>query len=282
MCSRPSRLRHFIWILVAALAVPTLGAGPLLGASPGASGAPERNRFEDDRQADPVVRLRPLPGAEVLIPNFRAIFHADGSVTVQGGGTARVGAPTSGFAFTVDPIQGTYTTHRLGADELEALEPIQSFSGVNRTPVGEGAPGPFPKVTPGTWSGKVRVQAKDPVFIVLAETTAELSWIVANNGNVTWKSYRDTCSAANPSPLGTHWNITFCANAGTWSPSATRTCNDHSGSYQNFDFLDPAVATNVNQSVWLCGRNDAQFDYNWSHTDNGEAANLIGGSVVVN
>lgn len=281
MCSRLSRLRHLLWILAVAWAVPASGAGPLSGPLPDEVGAPERGRFEGDWRGGPVVRLQPLPDAEVLIPNFRAVFHADGSVTVQGGGTARAGAPTTGFAYTVDPIQGTYTTHRLGADELEAIEPLQSFSGVNRTPADEGAT-PFAKVSPGTWLGRVRVQAKDPPQIVLTETKAELKWTVAANGNVSWNSYSDGCWAANPSALGTHWSVTACANAGAWSPSATRVCNDHSGSYENFDFLDPAQVTTVSQSAWLCGRNDAIFDYNWSHTDGGEAAFLLGGSVVIN
>lgn len=280
MCPRLSRLRHLVWLLAAACAASALGSGPVLGAV----GAPERGRFGDDRPVDHIVRLQALPEAEVLIPNFRAVFHSDGSVTVQGAGIARVGAPTSGFAYSVDPVQGTYTTRLLGADELEEREPLLTFSGENRRPVsaGEGSPAPLTKVSPGTWWGRVRVQTKDPALIVLTETKAELTWTVAANGNVAWKAYSDGCWAANPSALGTHWSVTACANAGTWSPSATRTCNDHSGSYRNFDFLDTTQATNVSQSAWLCGRNDAMFDYNWSHTDSGEAAFLIGGSVVIN
>lgn len=242
-------------------------------------------RGDRDLRVLQVVRLQPQADAEILVPNFRAIVREDGSVTLTGSGRARVGAPTSGFDFEVDILAGTYTTRRLDPREIEELVPLQEAMGFNRTlsEPGDEGDAPLEKVSPGTWSGRVRVQTKDPAFIVLAETTVQLTWTVASNGTVAWKSYSDGCWAANPSSLGTHWFVTSCAaGGGPWYASGNRVCNDNSGSYHNWDFLNASQRTDSSHYAWLCGRNDAFFDYNWSYSDSGEAALLIFGSVVTN
>lgn len=258
----------------------TLSLILLLTLIPGLAAAEDRapRRSVD---VERVQELQPLPDAEVVIPGFKAFYLADGSVTISGKGRARAGAPVQGFDFEVDLASGTYTTRRLSRSEIQEREPLQKMLGENRQIDGRTPKKITAAISPGTWSGRVRVQTKDPAFIVLTETTAQLTWTVAANGNVSWNSYSDGCWAANPSSLGTHWSITACNSGGPWYPSATRVCNDHTGSYINWDFGDDNQSTTASQWAWLCGRNDAIYDYNWSHNDGGEFATLIYGSLVV-
>lgn len=271
------RPRMFSWCCTAIMTLVLAG----LPAAALAEEGPARG--DRDLPVQRVVRLQPLADAEVLVPNFRAIFHEDGSVTLTGSGRAKAGTPTSGFDFEVDVLAGTYTTRRLDPREIEELVPLQEAEGFNRALREPGDEAPVEKVSPGTWWGRVRVQTKDPAFIVLAETTIELTWTVAASGTVSWNSYRDACWAANPSSLGTHWFVSSCAaGGGPWYASGNRVCNDNSGSYYNWDFLIASLRTDSSHYTWMCGRNDAIFDYNWSYSDSGEAALAIYGSVVTN
>jgi hypothetical protein len=59
-------------------------------------------------------------------------------------------------------------------------------------------------------------------------------------------------------------------------------CNANNGRYYNWDFWSNTQITEVAQTAQLCGRQDAYYDYWWSHNDAGEAAYLIFGSVFLN
>jgi len=136
-------------------------------------------------------------------------------------------------------------------------------------------------IIPGTYTGRVRVQTKDPVFVVLTETMTQLTWTVSSSGAVTGaQPSSDSCWSANPSSLGTHWFVSSCSYGALYT-SAGRVCNDNQGGYYNYDFGDDNVITTVSQYVYVCGRNDAFYDYSWSHNDGGEFALLIYGSVVL-
>jgi hypothetical protein len=229
------------------------------------------------------LALAPAPDAEVVIPGFRALFLSDGSVTVRGEGQFRASSPTVGFDFEVDLVQGTYKTSRLNEAEIEERLPHQYRMERNPRlrPELEG-PRTNLKVSPGGWWGRVRVQTKDPAFIVLTETSTELAWTTFFDGTVDWDWWSDGCWAANPSSLGTHWFVSSCWSGPVWFTSASRVCHDHGGSYFNDDFMLDSLRTNASQYAIICGRNDALFDYNWSHNDSGEASLLIFGTVVLN
>lgn len=256
----------------------------LLLAVPSSAAEPDRERgARREIRVERVVTLRPLPGAEVVLPEVKAFHLSDGSVTIAGKGRARVGAPVQGFDYEVDLVRGTYTTRRLDPAEIAERQPLVESFGENRQPLPPA--GDLDRIAaavlPGTWYGRVRVQTKDPVFVVLTETTAELTWTVASAGTVAWNSYGDGCWSANPSSLGTHWFVSSCQGGAPWSPSSTRACNDNQGGYYNWDFGDANQSTTVSQWASLCGRNDAFYDYNWSHNDGGEYALLIYGSVLL-
>lgn len=274
---RSSRDKHFL-TLATVLGLLMLGPDLAAAAGPRVDQDPER-----DIKVERIVELEPMADAEVIIPGFKAFFLSDGSVTISGKGTARVGAPIHGFDFEVDLASGTYTTRRLDPREIEERKPLQEAFGENRQV--EPQDGKLKQitaaVTPGTWFGRVRVQTKDPAFIVLTETRTQLTWTVYSGGTVAWNNYGDGCWAANPSSLGTHWFVSYCQHGGPWYPSSTRVCNDNRGNYYNWDFLDNNQRTDASQWAWLCGRNDAIYDYNWSHNDSGEFSLFIYGSVVL-
>jgi hypothetical protein len=222
------------------------------------------------------VKLQPQPESEVIVPELKALFLSDGSVTVSGKGTAQADAPPQGFDFEIDLARGTYTTRRLDQQEIEERDRIEGRSAA------EGTQEPSTKaITPGSYTARLRVQTKDPAFIVLTETMTRLSWTVSSTGTVTGvQPSSDSCWAANPSSLGTHWFVSYCLNGALYT-SAGRVCNDNRGDYYNYDFGFDDQITTASQYVYACGRNDAIYDYNWSHNDGGESAILIYGSVVL-
>lgn len=238
---------------------------------------PDRERdVRREITVERAVKLQPEVGTEVIVPELKALFLSDGSVTLTGQGTARVNAPPQGFDFEVDLTRGTYVTRHLDQREIEKRglqDPAREERGKSRLDPAIEA------ITPGTWSGRVRVLTEDPVFIDLTETMTRLTWTVSSTGAVAWQSYSDSCWAANPSSLGTHWYVSSCAYGGPYTSSG-RICNNNSGSYYNYDFGFDEDITTASQTVYLCGRNDAMYDYNFTHNDGGEGALLIFGSVV--
>ncbi|HJX28650.1 MAG TPA: hypothetical protein VJ885_12105 [Thermoanaerobaculia bacterium] len=261
--------------------VPTVSLALLLIVSAGSASAADRDRERESRReikVERVVKLQPRAEAEVVVRDFKALFLTDGSVTVTGKGTVRAEAPPQGFDFEVDLARGTYTTRRLDQHEIEERDRLRESTRENQG--GEPLEPAIKAITPGTWFGRVRVQTKDPVFVVLTETMSSLTWTTSSTGTVTGSSpSTDSCWAANPSSLDTHWFTSSCAYGGLYASSG-RVCNDNTGSYYNYDFGDDADITTVSQYVYLCGRNDAMYDYSFTHNDGGEAALLIYGSVV--
>lgn len=269
--------QHFL-VLAASLALL-----PITSAASAAESAQARPS-ELEVRVERIVQLQPQADAEVMIPNFKALFLSDGSVSLRGSGTAIAGAEPQGYDFEVDLASGTYTTRKLDKQEIEErdrlekgdLKDQQSGDPIRR--VIEQA------ITPGTYRAGARVQTRDPVYVLLAETMTNLVWTVSSSGTVTGTTgSSDRCWAANPSSLGTHWYTQYCKN-GALYVSLGRVCNDNVGNYINYDFppLFPTPeSTTASHSVYVCGRNDATYNYNWSANHGGEASYLLTGSVVL-
>jgi hypothetical protein len=219
----------------------------------------------------------------VVIPNFTLLENEDGSVTLTGEGTANVFDRKTGFDFVVDRKRGTYSTKKIDPAKMEerSVELFQSGESTagDVAPPGDGAI--VPLVSPGHYYGRVRVVTRDPAFITLTETSTSLTWYVYSSGSVAWTNYSDGCWAANPSALGTHWYTSYCGYGSPWYASAYYACNANSGRYYNWDFGSNTQITEVAQTAKICGRNDAYYDYWWSHNDAGEASYLIFGSVFL-
>lgn len=239
---------------------------------------PDRKRpAEDSLQVKMAVKLQPQPEAEVILPRLKALYLSDGSVTLSGQGTVDARAPMHGYDFEVDLVRGTYKTRRLDRAEIEARERLQDSPREEQT-VYRLREDLQEKAT--VYCARVRVRTEDPVFVDLTETMTRLSWTISSTGALSSTYAADYCWAANPSSLGTHWYTNYCTYGGLYT-SAGRLCNDNTGDYYNYDFGLNSLITTANQYVYVCGRNDATYNYNWTHNDGGEGALLIFGSVVL-
>lgn len=260
--------------------VPTVSLALLLIFSSGSAFAvnPELERLaERNLKVELAVKLQPQPEAEVVIPQLKALFLSDGSVTLSGQGTVDASAPVHGYDFEVDLARGTYTTRRLDQLEIEERERLQGGPRKEQ-PVHRSREGLLEKAT--VYCARVRVRTEDPVFVDLTETMTRLSWTISSTGTLSSTYAADSCWAANPSSLGTHWYTNYCTYGGLYT-SAGRLCNANTGDYYNYDFGFDDQITTANQYVYVCGRNNATYDYNWTHNDGGEGALLIFGSVVL-
>lgn len=222
------------------------------------------------------MKLHSQPDAEVIIPELEALFLSDGSVTLSGKGTADARAPIHGYDFEVDLLRGTYTTRRLDRREIEERDRLQGSP--KEQPVYRSREEAREKAI--VYRARVRVRTKDPLLVDLTETMTRLSWTISPAGTLTSTYAADSCWSANPSSLGTYWYTSYCTYGGLYT-SGSRLCNDNQGDYYNYDFGSADQITTATQSVNVCGRNDALYDYSWSHNDGGEAALLIFGSVVL-
>lgn len=255
------------------------------------------------------IQLQPLLDTDVLIPDMKAEFLSEGSVTISGSGIYEVDGPPLAYQFEVDLVKGTYTTRLLDPSQLEKQVP-QKRRFKNRAPLDVGplaqfdvnpsvipaswvydGSNPFPlgylrreiAHRPGRWWGSVSVFTRDPPQLILTQTYSKLDWTVYSNGTVNWNYYDDSCWAANPSSVGTHWFVRSCWYGSVWRTNGnTQVCHNHDGSYYNYDFGNPGLRTDVYQWTQICGRNDGYFNYWWNHTDSGEYSSLIYGFIVLN
>jgi hypothetical protein len=269
---------HHFLVLAASLSLLSI-----VSAASAAEPALERPAALEVR-VDRVLQLEPRPDAEVVIPDFEALFLSDGSVTLHGKGTAKANAEPEGFDFEVDFAKGTYTTRKLSRQDIEERDRLEK-SDAGDQPSDDAIQGIVDKaIAPGSYRAGARVQTRDPVFILLAETMTNLVWTVSSTGTVTGTTgSSDSCWAANPSALGTHWYTQYC-KYGALYVSLGRVCNDNAGNYINYDFppLFPTPeSTTASHTAYVCGRNDGTYNYNWSATHGGEANSLLTGSVVL-
>lgn len=263
------------------LVIPAFFVLLLMGASSASAAQSGRERLaEPEIRVERTLKLRPQAGTEVKVSEFKALFLSDGSVSVQGQGTAVANTEPQGFDFEVDLIRGTYSTRRLDPQEIEERDRLRDELLGDREE--EELPAPDTKaIMPGTRFARARVQTKDPVNILLAETMTSLTWSTSSTGTVTGISpSTDSCWAANPSSLGTHWFNSYCAYGALYLSSG-RVCNSNSGDYYNYDFVFPDWITTASHYVYVCGRNDGTYNYNFTYTDGGEGSLLITGTLVL-
>lgn len=230
------------------------------------------------------VKLKPQVGTEVALPDFKATFYSDGKVRVGSAGTYSVNAPTQVIQFEVDTVKGTYKTKVVSPEEYEERTGLRLKSNdllINKNFRGGATESDLPAKNQGDWWGSVKVKTLDPVTVDLTATTTELAWRVFWDGTVNWLWTVRSCWAANPSALGTHWFVDSCQRGIPWFASWTKVCNQTSGSYHNTDF---PLSDNHYADQWtlICGRNDAMFEYNWTHEDMGPFSGLIFGWLVLN
>lgn len=235
------------------------------------------NPVDRERDRDPravtgvlrIVKLRPHPMAEVVIPEFHAIYLEDGSITLNGQGVVDVGTPSQGYRFEVDLVRGTYMTHHLSVGESD---------GATFNDSAEGRVSATEPYTVGTYRAELKVETADFIGIVLTQTSSSVEWDVDSTGRVFWRAGYDVCWANPETPAFTTWYRERCEYGDAWYSNNT-ICNNMEGWYINWDYGYDSQSTTAHDYVVLCGRNDGAINYNWSHSDAGEDAGNISGQV---
>ncbi len=212
------------------------------------------------------VYLRPdSTKTDVHLEFVRVEIVSPSRIKVEAKGVYNVNLPPFAFSLNIDLAQKTYIAHRITLPTKGSSLDASPNTYVARPAI-------------------VRLQTKDPAFITLNETTDYLRWKVNDNGTVTYLAWDDSCWAANPSPVGTHWYCEWCTNDPPWYEyygHHEAVYNTASGHYINWDFGDPNLSTEVYHSITIKGKNDGNFVYWISYTDWGEYAWLLHHSVVV-
>lgn len=224
-----------------------------------------------------IVQLEPQPDAEVVIPNLSAIVLSDGSVKLRGSGAAMPNAEPHGFDYQVDFANGTYTTRKLDKQEITERDRVEKSQLNDQQPesVVEAA------IAPGYYGIRFKVQTKDPVNILLAETMTSLVWTVSSTGAVTGTTASQDGCWANPETFfNTHWFTSYCQRGGLYG-SPGRVCNDNAGEYYNWDYWTPNISTTASHWVWVCGHSDSVAYYDWSAIHRGEDWPFLTGSVII-
>lgn len=229
--------------------------------TPNYSSAQEKDKTDkNNRKVVKKIKLKPTKDAEVIIPDFEATFYDDGMRSVGSTINGAVDVPAPSFDFEVDLANGTYKTTQVDLDEANLEERSTQDGQVGTLAV------------PGDYVWKVRIVGKDPVFIVVNETTNRLAWRAYSNGSVAWLSYIDRCYAPSPSEGNTNWFVTSCTKSAPYYPSGTvpRVRNWVDGHYINWDWENPNISTTVDHYISLTGFNDGTFTLDWDYHDAGE------------
>jgi len=89
--------------------------------------------------------------------------------------------------------------------------------------------------------------------------------------------------AVNPSPINTHWYISYNTHWGPYFGSgSTNVSKDVYGVYYNYDWGWDDESTHVSQHVKIQGNNNATYTYFWNHSDWGEDSWAIWGVITLN
>lgn len=227
--------------------------------------------------------LTPDKNSEVILDAVEIKTAPDGTITIEANGGPIDGMPMFAYDISIDTRQGTYKTELVPLSDVKIYPSQQGSSGDNKDNSENSWSSPNNvqplAIAPGTYQAKILVQTLDPVFLVLAQTTNYLKWTVSSSGSVQWKSYTDGC-AGFPTPLGTHWYVSSCPSNLPYYRSGIA-YNEAAGTYYNWDWGNPNLATYSSHWVSVGGKNDGHCTYSWTYSDWGEDATLTWGRRVV-
>ena len=92
-------------------------------------------------------------------------------------------------------------------------------------------------VSPGVYDATVSLRTRDLPNWTITKTTDRLKWIVYSGGSVDWLYWYVRWYAVNPSPIDTHWYITYNTHWGPYFGSgSTNVSKDVYGVYHNYDW----------------------------------------------
>ncbi|MCZ7355779.1 MAG: hypothetical protein O8C65_02500 [Candidatus Methanoperedens sp.] len=208
-----------------------------------------------------IIQLQPESGSEVILNSSNATRWSDDSISFGGSGEKRVGEPALYFSIEVNISKGTYKTIKRNISNDIEFTPVLSKVEIYNN---ELVPNILTAgVKPGTWLATIQMITKDPALWDLAKTTHTLTWTVNPSGTVTYKGRIDSCWAANPSPLNTHWYVDSCNFQGSYLYSADYTAlfSTVDNKFHNWDFMNQNQATYVEHWNQIKGRNDGYYNY---------------------
>lgn len=230
----------------------------------GEKGFPKRN-------VKRAIKLKPHAKAEVIVPDFHLLYFWDGTVTIKGSGSGDLNSVFEGYDFDINPTDGTYMTRRLSETEiLERLQASTSSEGLQPIVEESYAYGPY--------RVHAFVQTRDPIDIVLTETSTRLEWSVTSTGNVSYIYGGDYCWAEDYSSAGTTWYREYCDYGDLWWSTDGSLCNDTDGWYYNYDYWDDNLVTNAWGHVFVCGQNNGGYRTGYQVDFSGEHSGFLSGA----
>lgn len=151
-------------------------------------------------------------------------------------------------------------------------------------PSGDSASAPAPdQLATITKSARARVVVRDPVNIVVNETTNGLQWYIYDNGTVGAKSHTDNCYANPKTPINTVWFTKFCdQQASILSSDRKSILNKGQGNYENWNWIDPNIGTWSYTTVNLLGFVSGSYTSAWNCTLNGENGSFLKCQIYLN
>ena len=249
----------------------TLGLGAAVALAPAAvalGAEPDRSQSAtviDSRALTPAdghIRSSGRHGAVMTMTRY-----FDGSVEVNGRRAMK--ASSFGVAYSIDTKNATYTAVSARASDSEhALRGGADTGGT----VGVAA----------LASRRVHIMLKDLLSIVVGQNYNELWW--GFDFNTLWpNALSEWCSASAPTAVGTNWRVVSCNDGrGAWLWNAnTRITNVSKGTYENFDFGNPALGTWCDASSTITGRQDGNGDVAWTYRCWGEYSGLLWADVSI-
>lgn len=220
-------------------------------------------------QTPPCPAFAPHAQSEVLAPEFEVVVTTDG-IQVRGRSEFAANTPLKAFEWSLDISNCTYTTKLIEARDQAPQANLHTQ--VNATLRGSAAP-------TGDYFAGVQIVSEDPFDVPLAATTNKLYWATYSNGTVHWYQYTGGCEGYATGI--THWYMSNCLysspyyEAGNTLIRATILAN-----YYNYDFVDPALRTDVMHYSQIVAYNNGAWAHVWSALHSGEYSWFLRGEVI--
>lgn len=217
--------------------------------------------YPDKDKVVKVETLQPEKGSDVA-PLIELIHYKDQTVAMH-------------FQVSGDP-----TTKQLDVETTYDIS-INTTTKTYKAKVTEEKVSIDPNIMAGTGSAShaIKIQAYDPIRVLLTETFATYAWNW-NNGVITANAGHD-CGAQNPTAAGTHWFKDDCWRNEFMSPLRNEGSVQATGKFSNQDWKWASQWTFNHQWVYLSGRDGGAWVIDAWQRPTGEDSFLIFTKIIV-
>ncbi len=246
-----------------------------------------------------------------LLPTMTATKWSNGKYSLEGQGTYNINSPCLSYIYNADLNNKTYTLAPVfnNAPDDSSLKLKAMDSGINATQrqyleekgvsietlanqknncLAQRSAQKSKKVIapnavqPGEYAATVELRTRDIFNTTITKTTNILEWLVTEEGTVDWLYWFVEWYAADPH-MNRHWYVNYKDHLGPYfNTKTTKVTKKVLGFYYNDDWGNKEKETHIYQSVKIKGRNNASYNYYWSHIDWGENDLAIWGSITLN